>query len=312
LQISVASSSLISLPIIEAIMGSEHTLASIITHPDRKVGRGQGIEANPLAAWASEKNLLVAKPADISEINKHLLDVQPQLVITASYGKLIPPELLHGPRFGWLNLHFSLLPKWRGAAPVQWAILEGDEITGITVFKLDKGMDTGPIYSQEEIAIDDHSTTEELLDLMSLRGADLVLDAVGKIKRAERPKPQSTSGITLAPKISKEMGELDWDQPAIVTIRKIRALAHRPGTFTSFRGSLLRIHNASLTLLRSENRRAGEIWSEGASIYVQCIDGIIEIGEVTPAGKKRMSAVEFMRGARLEAGERLQVSVASE
>jgi methionyl-tRNA formyltransferase len=305
---------LISLPIIEAIIGSEHTLASVITHPDRKVGRGQTIEANPLATWASEKGLLVAKPADISEINKHLLDVQPQLVVTASYGKLIPPELLHGPRFGWLNLHFSLLPKWRGAAPVQWAILEGDEVTGITVFKLDKGMDTGPIYSQEEIVIDDHATTEELLELMSRMGSDLVLDAVGKIKRAERPKAQSASGITMAPKISKEMGDLDWSQPAIVTIRKIRALSGRPGTFTSFRGALLRIHNASLTLMRSEDRTPGEVWSEGSSIYVQSIDGIIEIGEVTPAGKKRMSAVDFMRGARLEPGERLlqQASGASE
>ncbi len=305
---------MISLPIIEAIIGSEHTLASVITHPDRKVGRGQTIEANPLATWASEKGLLVAKPADISEINKHLLDVQPQLVVTASYGKLIPPELLHGPRFGWLNLHFSLLPKWRGAAPVQWAILEGDEVTGITVFKLDKGMDTGPIYSQEEIVIDDHATTEELLELMSRMGSDLVLDAVGKIKRAERPKAQSASGITMAPKISKEMGDLDWSQPAIVTIRKIRALSGRPGTFTSFRGALLRIHNASLTLMRSEDRTPGEVWSEGSSIYVQSIDGIIEIGEVTPAGKKRMSAVDFMRGARLEPGERLlqQASGASE
>ena len=118
----------------------------------------------------------------------------------------------------------------------------------------------------------------------------------------------------MAPKISKEMGDLDWSQPAIVTIRKIRALSGRPGTFTSFRGALLRIHNASLTLMRSEDRTPGEVWSEGSSIYVQSIDGIIEIGEVTPAGKKRMSAVDFMRGARLEPGERLlqQASGASE
>ena len=155
---------MISLPIIEAILGSEHTLASVITHPDRKVGRGQNVSPNALAEWAESKGIRVAKPADISEINKHLLDVQPQLVITASYGKLIPPELLHGPRFGWLNLHFSLLPRWRGAAPVQWAILEGDEVSGITIFKLDKGMDTGPIYIQEEIHIGDEAFTEELLD----------------------------------------------------------------------------------------------------------------------------------------------------
>jgi methionyl-tRNA formyltransferase len=303
LQISVASSSLISIPIIESIVESEHTFASIITHPDKKVGRGQSVEANPLAQWGSERGLLVAKPADVSEINKHLLEVQPQLVVTASFGKLIPPELLHGPRFGWLNLHFSLLPRWRGAAPVQWAILEGDEISGITVFKLDKGMDTGPIYCQEEIAVGDESTTQNLLDEMSKRGGDLVLRAVEMIRAGERPKAQSTSGITLAPKISKEMGELHWDEAAISIVRKVRALGDRPGTYSSFRGSLLRINATSLSVVQSENRQLGEIWMEGSSLLAQCIDGVIELDEVTPAGKKRMKAVDFARGARLAAGE---------
>jgi methionyl-tRNA formyltransferase len=303
-QISVASSSLISVPIIEAIQGSRHTLASIITHPDRKVGRGQSESPNPLAVWATERGIPVAKPADISEINKHLLESQPQLVITASYGKLIPPELLHGPRFGWLNLHFSLLPKWRGAAPVQWAILEGDEVSGISIFKLDKGMDTGPIYLQEEIHIGDDATTEELLEVMSQRGGSSILTVVETIARGEKPKAQPLSGVSLAPKISKEMGEIKWGDPALKIMRQIRALSHKPGTYTHFRGEKLSIHQLKISPTKMADRSVGEIWSEGSSSFVQSADLVIEIGEVTPAGKKRMPASDFLRGARVEAGER--------
>ena len=304
MQISVASSSLISLPIIEAILGSEHTLASVITHPDRKVGRGQNVSPNALAEWAESKGIRVAKPADISEINKHLLDVQPQLVITASYGKLIPPELLHGPRFGWLNLHFSLLPRWRGAAPVQWAILEGDEVSGITIFKLDKGMDTGPIYIQEEIHIGDEASTEELLDLMAARGGNRILDAVAMITSAQRPKPQSQSGISLAPKISKEMGAIDWSKPAVAILRQLRALAERPGTYSFFRETKVNIHSAKLSPITDHAHKPGDIWSDGSLLYVMSADMVLELGDITPAGKKRMSAGDFMRGARIEPGDR--------
>ena len=295
---------MISLPIIEAILGSEHTLASVITHPDRKVGRGQNVSPNALAEWAESKGIRVAKPADISEINKHLLDVQPQLVITASYGKLIPPELLHGPRFGWLNLHFSLLPKWRGAAPVQWAILEGDEVSGITIFKLDKGMDTGPIYIQEEIHIGDEASTEELLDLMAARGGNRILDAVAMITSAQRPKPQSQSGISLAPKISKEMGAIDWSKPAVAILRQLRALAERPGTYSFFRETKVNIHSAKLSPITDHAHKPGDIWSDGSLLYVMSADMVLELGDITPAGKKRMSAGDFMRGARIEPGDR--------
>ena len=295
---------MISLPIIEAILGSEHTLASVITHPDRKVGRGQNVSPNALAEWAESKGIRVAKPADISEINKHLLDVQPQLVITASYGKLIPPELLHGPRFGWLNLHFSLLPKWRGAAPVQWAILEGDEVSGITIFKLDKGMDTGPIYIQEEIHIGDEASTEDLLDLMAQRGGNRILDAVAMITSAQRPKPQSQSGISLAPKISKEMGAIDWSKPAVAILRQLRALAERPGTYSFFRETKVNIHSAKLSPITDHAHKPGDIWSDGSLLYVMSADMVLELGDITPAGKKRMSAGDFMRGARIEPGDR--------
>jgi len=304
MQISVASSSLISVPIIEAILDSRHTLSSVITNPDQKVGRGQNVVANELALWATERALTVAKPSDISEINKHLLESQPQLVVTASYGKLIPPELLHGPRFGWLNLHFSLLPRWRGAAPVQRAILDGDEVSGITIFKLDKGMDTGPIYLSEEMHIGDEATTEELLATMSIRGGERIIDVVEMIAKGEKPKAQPVAGATAAAKISREMGEIDWSTSSVHILRQIRALGHKPGTYSHFRGEKITIHQVKIADLSAEQRTIGEVWGEGSRAFVQSSDLALEISEVTPAGKNRMSAADFLRGARIEAGER--------
>jgi len=303
LQISVASSSLIAVPIIEAILASEHTLASVISTPDRKSGRGQIETPTPLAKWSEEQGFIVAKPFDTPTLNQHLLAVQPQLIITASYGKLIPVEVLHGPRFGWLNVHFSLLPRWRGAAPVQWALLEGDATTGISIFKLDKGMDTGPIYYQEEVEIVASDTTTDLLERMSILAASRIMDVVADIRKGVKPKPQPAAGVTLAPKISKEMAKIDWSTGADAILRQIRALDERPGTWTTFRSERVAIHKVHESLLANTLKKAGEIAIVDGALLVRCSDSVLEIAELTPAGKKRMSGADFARGARLTTGE---------
>ncbi len=302
MHISLASSSLVSLPVLEAILGSEHTLASIITNPDKSTGRGQKVVPNELAAWAEEKNLPVAKPGDTSELNRHLLEVQPQIVITVAYGRIIPVELLHGPRFGWINLHFSLLPAYRGAAPVQWALLNGDSRTGFSIFKLDKGMDTGPIYVQEEMDISPDDTTTTLLHKLGVSGSLAILEllkVIGKTKAV----PQPTSGISLAPKISKEMGRISWKDSAEKILRTARALADRPGIYTQFRGEKIALHGLSESLTPNNLQSIGEIAADQQGLLVRCLDSILLIAEVTPSGKKRMSAVDFLRGARLEIAE---------
>jgi len=303
LQISVASSSLIAVPIIEAILASEHTLASVISTPDRKSGRGQIETPTPLAKWSEEQGFIVAKPFDTPTLNQHLLAVQPQLIITASYGKLIPVEVLHGPRFGWLNVHFSLLPRWRGAAPVQWALLEGDATTGISIFKLDKGMDTGPIYYQEEVEIVASDTTTDLLERMSILAASRIMDVVTDIRKGVKPKPQPAAGVTLAPKISKEMAKIDWSTGADAILRQIRALDERPGTWTTFRSERVAIHKVHESLLANALKQPGEIAIVDGALLVRCSDSVLEIAELTPAGKKRMSGADFARGARLTTGE---------
>jgi len=303
LQISVASSSLIAVPIIEAILASEHTLASVISTPDRKSGRGQIETPTPLAKWSEEQGFIVAKPFDTPTLNQHLLAVQPQLIITASYGKLIPVEVLHGPRFGWLNVHFSLLPRWRGAAPVQWALLEGDATTGISIFKLDKGMDTGPIYYQEEVEIAASDTTTDLLERMSILAASRIMDVVADIRKGVKPKPQPAAGVTLAPKISKEMAKIDWSTGADAILRQIRALDERPGTWTTFHSERVAIHKVHESLLANTLKKPGEIAIVDGALLVRCSDSVLEIAELTPAGKKRMSGADFARGARLTTGE---------
>ena len=306
MQISVASSSLIALPIIEAIIASEHTLASVITTPDKKVGRGQVETPTELALWSEKQGYLVAKPFDTPTLNQHLLAAQPQLIITISYGRMIPVEVLHGPRFGWLNIHFSLLPRWRGAAPVQWALIEGDSAAGISIFKLDKGMDTGPVYLQEEVEIGPSDTTNDLLDRMSKLAGMRIMNVVAEIRKGVKPTAQPNAGILLAPKISKEMAKLNWSLGADAIMRKVRALDDRPGTWSTFNGERIAIHRLSESLLTNTLKKPGEIALVESSLLIRCQDSTLEISEVTPAGKKRMKGSDFARGAHLAGGERFE------
>jgi methionyl-tRNA formyltransferase len=305
MQLSIASSSLISTPIIEAILESEHTLGSIITNPDKPTGRGKKIEANDLAKWAEQKGLDVAKPSDTSELNRHLLASQPQLIITCAYGRLIPVELLHGPRFGWINLHFSLLPKLRGGAPVQWAILNGETSTGFTIFKLDKGMDTGPIYISKEVNISDQDTTPVLLERLTHLAIPDLLDLISKIGKT-KATPQPLSGATLAPKISKEMARILWESSIETVLRQDRALSDNPGIWSTFNGERISLHGLSEVLIANTLTAPGDIELVGDQLLVRTSDSVLEVSEVTPAGKKRMSGADFARGARLVAGSKFE------
>lgn len=301
MQLSLASSSLVSLPVLNAILESEHTLVSIITNPDKATGRGKAVVPNELAAWASDRNLPVAKPADTSELNRHLLDAQPQCIVTVAYGRIIPVELLHGPRFGWINLHFSLLPKLRGAAPVQWSLLNGDTHTGFTIFKLDKGMDTGPVYIQEEVAIDEEDTTDSLLLKLGNSGARAIMELLPVIGKT-RATPQPLTGATLAPKISKEQGRISWQARTDQILRQARALETRPGIWTTFNGDRLSLHGLEEAISANSLTTPGSIELNGIEFLVRTLDSVLAVSEVTPAGKKRMKASDFARGARLEMG----------
>jgi len=298
MQLSLASSSLVSLPVLNAIVESEHTLVSVITNPDKATGRGKAVVPNELAAWATEKGLPVAKPADTSELNRHLLDAQPQCIVTVAYGRIIPVELLHGPRFGWINLHFSLLPELRGAAPVQWALLNGESRTGFTIFKLDKGMDTGPIYVQEELAIQEDDTTDSLLEKLGHSGARAIMELLPIIGKT-RATPQPLTGATLAPKITKEQGRISWTSSTDLILRQARALETRPGIWSTFQGERISLHGLREAISPNTLLKPGNIELSGDELLVRTSDSVLAISEVTPAGKKRMKGADFARGARL-------------
>jgi methionyl-tRNA formyltransferase len=253
------------------------------------------IEANELALWASSEKISISKPESNDDLKSLLLSAKTDLVITIAYGKLIPQDLLQLPKFGWINVHFSQLPKWRGAAPVQWAILSGDKTSGITVFQLDKGMDTGPTYLTHEIDINPMERSDELLDRLSVIGADLAIKTVDLISQNVPPSPQSDIDASLAPKFKKSDGKLDWNMQIDKIENQYRALGSNPGVWTMLGDLRLKIDGLRISY-GMEKIAPGSVVIEGEKLFIGAANGVIEIEKLTPAGRNQMSAGEFIRG----------------
>jgi methionyl-tRNA formyltransferase len=299
-QIAVAATPEVALPTLEALLKSDHDLVSVITQPDRPAGRGLALRQSPVAIWAKDHGISLCKPNDQAELKLAVSDVD--LVITIGFGVIIKEEILNLPKHGFINLHFSLLPKWRGAAPVQRAIEAGDQITGVTVFQLDKGMDTGPIYRQKEIAMPHQATTDSLLQVLAVIGAPVVLDAIGAIEANELPVIQSAIGASRAVKLSKDEARINWTDPAKQIERKIRAFNPSPGAWTTFRDEVIKIESANTG--ESRQGLTGEILLEAKDLFVVTAEGSIQILRVKPAGKASMDAISWINGARIEQHER--------
>ena len=300
MQIAVAATPEVALPTLEALLKSEHDLVSVITQPDRPAGRGLSLKESPVAIWAKDRGISVSKPVDQAELKLAVTDID--LVITIGFGVIIKEEILDLPKHGFINLHFSLLPKWRGAAPVQRSIEAGDQITGVTVFKLDKGMDTGPIYRQKEIAMPHQATTESLLQDLAMVGAPVVLDVITAIKANEAPVIQSVDGASRADKLSKDEGRIDWQDASLNIERKIRAFYPAPGAWTTFREEVLKIESADVS--DEKTGQPGEILLVGKELFVSTSEGSLQILKVKPAGKASMGAISWINGARIEQHER--------
>ena len=253
------------------------------------------VVANELATWTESLGINIQKPENNDELKKIIDSIKPEVVITIAYGRIIPHELLEIPKYGWINVHFSLLPRWRGAAPVQWAILNGDKQTGITVFKLDKGMDTGPVYLEQATPINDDENSDGLLKRLSQIGSDLAIKSLELISEGVTPKPQASIGITLAPKISKNHGKIDWTQSSDQVVNRFRALSSNPGVW-SLLGELRIKIDALVASSLVDQIKPADIVINGERLFVGVLDGVIEILILTPAGRSKMSAAEFIRG----------------
>jgi len=293
-RIAVAATPRVAIPTLEALLNSEHELVAVITQPDRAAGRGKELRESEVSDWAADLGIPVFKPLESME----MVDIARSVdcVITIGYGVLLPAELISIPKWGFLNLHFSLLPRWRGAAPVQRAIQAGDKVTGVTVFELDEGMDTGPIYTQKSFDIPDGFRSAELFDSLSALGAEAVLESLARMSGGAKPVPQTSIGSSKAKKISKEEARVNWQLSSLEITRDIRAFFPAPISWTQFRGEIIRIESAQL----AEPRIApGSLKVVGGKVLVGTADGSIEILRIIPAGKKPQEATSWQNGARL-------------
>jgi methionyl-tRNA formyltransferase len=305
LKVVIASSSYVSKPLITLIAKSnDHKLLGLITNPDKATGRGMNIVPNELASWGASIGINVLKPNSQDDLNDLVRTLNPEIVVTIAYGKIIPEDLLNLPKYGWINVHFSSLPRWRGAAPVQWAILSADKESGVTIFKLDKGMDTGPVYLNKVVSIEPDETTELLLTRLSEIGADLAIQSLALIENGVEPSAQINSGVTLAPKINKNDGKMNWHESTDEIFNKFRALAGNPGIWTVLGELRLKIDSLEISK-RKEAVSPSEVLISDECFFVGANNGLIEIKILTPAGRSQMSAAEFIRGLPVRTGLQL-------
>ena len=305
MKVVIASSSYVSKPLISLLSSSrEHELIGLITNPDKATGRGMNIVPNELASWGMSNGINVLKPEGRDNLKDLIKTLNPEIVITIAYGQIIPEDFLNLPKYGWINVHFSSLPRWRGAAPVQWAILSADKETGVTIFQLDKGMDTGPVYLSESVSIERDETTEMLLTRLSNIGADLAIQSLSKIQTGIKPVAQFNSGVTLAPKITKNDGKINWHENTDEIFNRYRALAGNPGIWTLLGELRLKIDSLEISN-RVEKISPAEVLISDEHLLVGANNGVIEIKTLTPSGRSQMSAAEFIRGLTNRSGLQL-------
>ena len=301
MRVGVAATPAVALPTLDWLLSSEHELALVITQPDRPAGRGRNLRESIVGTWARSHDISLVKPESAESLRDKLADVD--IVVTIGYGVILPMSIISIPEFGFINLHFSLLPAWRGAAPVPRAILHGDTVSGLTVFQLDAGMDTGPIYVARELKIDRLESAGQLLERMAALGPTVISLAFDKILRKIAPKPQSEEGISYADKIHRADARIDWNCSANLIDRQVRAFTPNPGAWTTWRGDSLKVTNARIAH-SAEPLRPGEVFVRDGLLLVGCGSReAIEMERLTPTGKKEMTVADWLHGARVISGE---------
>jgi len=295
-----------AIPSLERLVARGHQVLLCMTQPDRPQGRGLKATPSPVKSAATRLHLPVAQPNELRELVPQLTSLQPEVGVVISYGRLIPPALLGLPRHGMLGVHPSLLPKYRGASPVAWAILNGDDTTGVTVFRLNEALDAGDILLQESESIEPQETAEQLLARLAQRGADLLLRSLERLERGEPMGTQQDERLaTLAPKLTKAHGCINWEAGAASIDRLVRALNPWPGAYTTWRETLLKLWVTRVEPRPSTLRaRPGEVLSSTPTgLRIATSDDIVVILELQPAGRRRMTVQDFVAGHMLRPGE---------
>lgn len=275
-----------------------YPVVGVVTQPERAAGRGRELKPPPVKPLALELGIPVIQPEKLRqpEAMEQLRAWSPDVIVVAAFGQILRQDVLDLPPFGCINVHASLLPRWRGAAPINAAILHGDKETGVTIMKMDAGLDTGPVLSQRAVRIEPDETAGSLFEKLSVLGASLLIDTLpGYLAGEIRPRPQPEEGMTYAPMMKKEEGRLDFSQPAEDLERKVRAFNPWPGTYFEWDGNLLKVHRAGT---HPGGMREGERLVVDGLPAVGTSDGVLLLEEVQPAGKKPMEGKAFLSGAR--------------
>jgi methionyl-tRNA formyltransferase len=296
-----------------ALLEAGHEIALVLSQPDRPSGRGLRMTESPVKRFALSRKLPLFQPSNLREaaVAQRLAAAQPEVLVVAAYGLILPQAVLNVARHGAVNIHASLLPRWRGAAPIQRALLAGDRETGITIMRMDAGLDTGPIYAQRRIAIDADDDAGSLHDKLANLGAEMIVATLADIAAGRaRWRAQTDEGASYALKIGKQETVVDWSQPAGELARKLRAFSPQPGAQSTLRGERVKLWRA--TVSEPHGGIPGTILEATAKgVVVSCGEGALRITELQRPGGRRLTVEEFLRGLALRAGERFESPAAA-
>lgn len=292
---------------LEAIINSGHEVTAVVTQPDKPKGRSKELQISPVKACALKYNLPFFQPVKIKEAEAvaKLREFEADIFVVAAFGQILSKEILTMPKYGCINIHASLLPKYRGASPIQWAVLNGEEVSGVTIMQMDEGIDTGDILMQETVTLDAKETGESLFDKLALCGADLIVKALDAIEAGNvTPVKQDEAASTHVGMLKKEFGRMDFTQDAVVLERKIRGLNSWPSAYTYLKGKTLKIWDADVVSDEAfGNAECGEVCEiTKDSFLVKTGKGLLAIKEVQLEGKKRMDVKSFLLGNAIEKG----------
>ena len=301
-----------AVPTLKALHASEHSVLGVVTQPDRPKGRGQEMQASPVKQVALENGLKVYQPAKASapEFVAELEQLKPDLIVVIAYGQILRENLLSLPRHFCMNIHASLLPKYRGAAPINWAIINGDKETGVTTMKMDKGLDTGDMLLMKKVAIENNDTAQHLHDKLSEAGGALALETIDQLKKGQlKFIAQNDAESTYAAKLKKEDGFLHWDQAAEAIRNRVRGMEPWPGAFGFLKGKRLRFCQVETGPGTKDDTPGTVMRVSDYGIEIGTTKDRIIVTEIQPEGKKRMTAKSYLRGHTLKPGERFDASV---
>lgn len=291
---------------LEAVLASRHDVVAVLTRPDARSGRGRRQAESPVKLRAVVAGVPVLQPSTLRDPTavEDLAALDPDCCPVVAYGALVPPAALAVPRLGWVNLHFSLLPAWRGAAPVQHAVMAGDDVTGATTFRLDEGLDTGPVLGTLTEAVRPRDTAGDLLDRLSAAGAGLLVATLDALEDGTvQPVPQPSDGVSLAPKITPDDARVAWSTPALAVDRRVRGCTPAPGAWTTWRGERVKL-GPVVVASDARAQAPGELTVSSAGVLVGTATSPVLLGDVQPAGRAAMAADAWLRGTRPASGER--------